>query len=136
MDNPYQCPRCAKRGKTWEGDDPKCGFNAVGKFMPGNWNCATLNDLRQLDTAMGASFPVWRFLAEVKRIYADDERMEVIPIPSVDFADDSNPTFLILCWYKSRGQLPFARVVFADYEEKDITLDQAEAILVHCGCKP
>jgi hypothetical protein len=62
--------------------------------------------------------------------------MEVIPIPSVDFADDSNPTFLILCWYKSRGQLPFARVVFADYEEKDITLDQAEAILVHCGCKP
>lgn len=42
----YQCPRCLQRGKTWEGDDPVCGFYESGKFNPLNWNCATLNAIR------------------------------------------------------------------------------------------
>lgn len=37
---------CEKRGKTWNGADPKCGFRANGRFTPDNWNCATLNSLR------------------------------------------------------------------------------------------
>jgi len=33
--------------KDWEGDDPKCGFDENGNFLEHNWNCATLNALRE-----------------------------------------------------------------------------------------
>jgi len=43
----FQCPRCQERVKDWEGDDPKCGFDENGNFLENNWNCATLNALRE-----------------------------------------------------------------------------------------
>lgn len=42
------CSACVARGKTWEGSDPRCGFNADGDFVPDNWACATLQRLRAL----------------------------------------------------------------------------------------
>lgn len=120
----YQCPRCEKRGKTWQGDDPKCGFGENGKFIDSNWNCATLNALRDLESC------------DYGRVRADEENMKVIPVTSVDFSDNKVAIFLILCWYKSRGRLPFARVMFSDYSEEEPTLDYAEKVLLHFGVKP
>jgi hypothetical protein len=44
----YKCPRCSTRVKDWSGDDPKCGFDRNGNFLEHNWNCATLNALREM----------------------------------------------------------------------------------------
>jgi hypothetical protein len=76
----FQCPRCKKRGKVWEGDDPVCGFDEQGNFLSRNWNCATLNALRE----------------RCKISWCDDYSIGVTSKPDCGF--------LILKWYKSRGR--------------------------------
>jgi hypothetical protein len=78
----FQCPRCQERVKDWEGDDPKCGFDENGNFLEHNWNCATLNALRDK--------------ANANRVWSDDYSMSIIQTFDVGFG--------ILRWYKSRGQ--------------------------------
>jgi hypothetical protein len=78
----FQCPRCQERVKDWEGDDPKCGFDENGNFLENNWNCATLNALRDK--------------ANANRVWSDDYSMSIIQTFDVGFG--------ILRWYKSRGQ--------------------------------
>ena len=77
----YQCPRCASRIKDWEGDDPKCGFDENGNFLEHNWNCATLNALRE----MGG-----------EETSCDNNYVKVVSRFDVGFG--------ILSWYKHRGQ--------------------------------
>lgn len=76
----YQCPRCEERKKDWESDDPVCGFTKQGNFKPDNWNCATLNALRELSESP---------------TYCGDYRMSVIAMEDIGFG--------ILKWYKDRG---------------------------------
>ena len=78
----FQCPRCQERVKDWEGDDTKCGFDENGNFLEHNWNCATLNALRDK--------------ANANRVWSDDYSMSIIQTFDVGFG--------ILRWYKSRGQ--------------------------------
>ena len=78
----FQCPRCQERVKDWEGDDPKCGFDENGNFLETNWNCATLNALRDK--------------ANANRVWSDDYSMSIIQTFDVGFG--------ILRWYKSRSQ--------------------------------
>jgi hypothetical protein len=78
----FQCPRCQERVKDWEGDDSKCGFDENGNFLEHNWNCATLNALRDK--------------ANANRVWSDDYSMSIIQTFDVGFG--------ILRWYKSRGQ--------------------------------
>ena len=78
----FQCPRCQERVKDWEGDDPKCGFDENGNFLEHNWNCATLNALRDK--------------ANANRVWSDDYSMSIIQTFDVGFG--------ILRWYKSRGR--------------------------------
>ena len=78
----YKCPRCASRVKDWNGDDPKCGFDKDGNFLENNWNCATLNALRDK--------------ANENRVWSDDYSMSIIQTFDVGFG--------ILRWYKHRGQ--------------------------------
>jgi hypothetical protein len=77
----YQCPRCASRVKDWNGDDPKCGFDENGNFLKHNWNCATLNALRE----MGG-----------EETSCDNNYVKVVSRFDVGFG--------ILTWYKHRGQ--------------------------------
>jgi hypothetical protein len=79
IESKFKCPRCKKRGKTWEGDDPVCGFDEEGNFLLANWNCATLNALREI--------------CEIS--WCDDYNIGV--------TSKSDFGFLILKWYKSRG---------------------------------
>ena len=41
------CKRCKERVKGWKGDDPTCCFE-TGVFHSEGWNCATMNELRDL----------------------------------------------------------------------------------------
>lgn len=41
------CQACSAPGyKDWEGGDPECAF-LTGVFSDRNWNCGTMNALRQ-----------------------------------------------------------------------------------------
>ena len=77
----YKCPRCSTRVKDWSGDDPKCGFDKNGNFLEHNWNCATLNALRDMDG---------------KETWCDNNYVKVVSCCDVGFG--------ILTWYKQRGQ--------------------------------
>ncbi len=77
----YKCPRCSTRVKDWSGDDPKCGFDKNGNFLEHNWNCATLNALRDMDG---------------KETWCDNNYVKVVSCFDVGFG--------ILTWYKQRGQ--------------------------------
>lgn len=84
----YQCPRCSTRVKDWNGSDPICGFNEDGTFKERNWNCATLNALREL-------------------LYDEtDYRVSVSSgnDHSVGVIHDSDAGSAILTWYKHRGR--------------------------------
>ncbi len=105
------CKRCEERGgKTWHGDDPKCGF-PEGTFWRGNWNCATLNQLRYLAEDLD------------NRVYGMDESAALIPMPE----DDGG--FILLTWYKNRGSISGAFRVGDSSESRDLTLAGAEIAL-------
>lgn len=102
----YKCPRCAARGKDWEGDDPKCGFDENGNFLNDNWNCATLNELRR----------VGHFMLE-----ANQHRVMILEKEEVGHG--------IITWYKNRagtedfrdgyfnqGTLKYAQQLLGDVE--------------------
>lgn len=100
------CRRCKERGKTWEGDDPECAFTKTF-FSPDNWNCATMNALRDL--------------AEERTIWNDDSQAAILPIP--------DGGFLVLRWYKNRGRTEVAAVLSTDGEFLAFGIRTAENIL-------
>ena len=101
----YQCPRCQARIKDWEGDDPKCAFDENGNFLENNWNCATMNALRDM--------------AEENKVTGYDftYNMSIIHVEDVGFA--------ILSWEKSKGKTED----FVDEFYKRGTLRYAQELL-------
>lgn len=89
-----KCKRCIERGKTWQGDEPRCAFSE-GVFSEDNWNCATMNDLRGK--------------CELRH-WNDDQYSAIVPVPA--HGDDSGQ-FIVLGWYKNRGTTEFASVMSA-----------------------
>ena len=78
------CPACAARGKDWKGQDPTCGF-PQGVFSDENWNCATLNDLRDA------------VADRQSREHCEEQSCVTVPISDCG-------EFLVLNWYKNRGR--------------------------------
>lgn len=109
------CTRCQKRGQTWKGDPPRCGF-VDGVFTSDNWNCATLDDLRVLVDTAGAS------------VYVDDYTGAILPAPESEFTT----TYYLLCWYKNRGRIEFA-MAWDGPEVRPLTLLQADKLLTKWG---
>ena len=101
-----QCRRCRERGKTWNGSDPKCGFKD-GIFAEDNWNCATLNALRDFVDGDGVA-------------YFEDQYMALI---------ESSEGIIAIGWYKSRGATEYATVWTGGNEVEPLTLEAAEAAL-------
>lgn len=87
------CGRCEERGKTWPGDDPVCGFPG-GVFTIKNWNCATLNELRDMAEDLGVV------------IYNDDDYAALLTEPRLP--DGRGGGYLVLKWYKHRGRTDYA----------------------------
>jgi hypothetical protein len=99
-----QCERCKKRGKTWKGSDPECGFKS-GVFSPENWNCATANALREL--------------VKDSVHWSEDQSLGVKSIDG---------TFMVVSWYKRGGRVEGIWIVDGQ-DKREITLAEAEEIL-------
>lgn len=93
----------------------ECAFKN-GKFTKDNWGCRTMVELRGL--------------AEEKGYNARDDMANasigVLPIPE-DEAEQSG--YIVMTWYKDRGQTGQAWVMCDDLEPELLTLKTAEAIL-------
>lgn len=116
----YECPLCKNRGKTWNGSDPRCAFSDKGDFISENWNCATMNKLRDLCCKYGT-------------VMRDDNSCGTIgylPMDN-DYAPDNFETFggyIVLIWYKSHGRTDNA-VFISDDECVPLTLRHAETAI-------
>jgi hypothetical protein len=102
------CKLCLERGKTWDGDDPRCAFE-TGVFSPNNWNCATMNRLRQISRDKIGSY------------YRDD--MAAASIGYVPFEDG----YVVMTWYKDRGRTGNAFIAYDDEPIRELT--EADALL-------
>lgn len=107
--DPHACPACKKRGKNWYGADPNCAF-LNGVFDADNWNCATMNLLRDL---YDEGHP------RVHHAWSDDQNCLMFPLEG---------EFLILSWYKHRGRTEGAWIVGSD-KIRTLTLEEAEQII-------
>lgn len=128
------CPRCIKRGKTWDGDNPKCAFENIyvyfqdstskpyttNQFSKDNWNCATMNDLREfIDDQIEKGGRGY--------YYRDDISTGTIAV--LPYETDNFYGNLVMTWHKERGRTGSAMVVCDDREPQILTLDIAEEIL-------
>lgn len=110
------CIRCAQRGKTWSGGDPRCAFEN-GTFNGDNWNCATMNELRE----MSRQFETYR---------RDD--MAAASIGYVPFEGDDYSGYIVMTWYKDRGRTGNAVIMWDDNPVRELTeLDALTAIRQH-----
>lgn len=102
------CPRCKAHGKPWTGDVPRCAFKS-GVFSPDNWNCATVNDLRNI-------------LSEALWNNCGDQHACLL-------SGVEECCHVLLSWYKCRGKLSGAWMVTSEGDIKPLTLTEAERIL-------
>lgn len=116
-----ECKYCKSIPKSWNGDDRYCAFKD-GTFSKNNWNCASMNKLRQI--------------AEDKdlRQYGDDISCAMLRVPEVMLSEEHwlNDGFCILSWYKNRGKTSNA-IFVSDDVEQPLRFEQVEAILKHYG---
>jgi hypothetical protein len=105
-----KCPRCKARGKDWDGDDSKCAFQST-HFDRNNWNCATMNALREI--------------AEDRSEWSEDQHAALIPIDG---------RFIVLGWYKHRGCTEYAGVLDGT-QMHVLKLEDAEEALVNVPVK-
>jgi hypothetical protein len=108
-----ECPACKARGKTWKGSNPKCAFPDGGAFSPDNWNCATANALRNYAQER-AHAQRW-----------SDSSIGYIPLERYDAEGE----FLVLHWYKDRGQCEGAYILHGENTPRALTLTEANEIL-------
>lgn len=133
--NPFRCTRCAAFYTAYppveSPDDDKlvhdlgdytmdpitCAFRD-GKFDLENWNCQTMNALRDVAEL---SYTTRR----------DDESIGVIHIPlqTVDVDPLVQYGYLVLTWYKRRGRTGGAIIVADTHPPEPLTLTTAEWLL-------
>ena len=107
------CGMCRERGKTWTGSDPRCAFEN-GVFNPDNWDCATMNALRERAEELGTDF-------------RDD--MAAASIGYVPFESEDGAGYVVMTWYKDRGRTGQAIVMWDDEEPRPLTEEDALAAL-------
>jgi len=116
------CKKCKERGKDWNGDDPQCAF--VGEFHE-NWNCATLNAIRDICHEGQDPMP-----PGVDYRYCDDQKYATIQIDGIH---DSKGNWigyaLWVCWYKSRGRTEAVWVLDSDGPPRRPTEDELLSII-------
>ena len=110
------CKKCRERVKDWNGSDPKCAFES-GVFDTDNWNCATMNALREIADR-----------DESRILYNEDERAYLMRGVWAD-EEGRGCDYVVLTWYKSRGCTTWAMSFFDQEPPQPLTLKEAEAIL-------
>lgn len=93
------CEACKRRGKDWNGSDPKCAF-LTGRFSPDNWSCATAGLIRELQPDLGDAPEDGIFH---KR--ENDQNQMLVHIKDDCVGDGHLPGLALwVSWYKSRGR--------------------------------
>ncbi len=88
------CKMCLERGKDWTGSGPVCYFDNPNE----NWNCATLNAIRDI------VYEGQELKDGVHYEYCDDEKYATINIHDItDRKDNYIGRCLYVAWYKQRG---------------------------------
>jgi len=111
------CRLCQERGKTWEGSDPRCAF-VGGVFTTDNWNCATMNRLRDMTGELEDKGRADTFY------FRDDMDAGTIGVLRVVGMKYSG--YIVMTWYKRRGRVGQAVFMSDDDEPIKLTLDIAE----------
>jgi hypothetical protein len=91
-----QCKACKERVKDWDGDDPICAFPCQA-FNTHNWNCATVNLLRDLVYEGAPQIP-----RGVDYQYCDDMKYATVKVDEIEGLQ-GGPLALWVSWYKQRG---------------------------------
>lgn len=94
------CKMCNERGKTWNGDDPKCAF-VNGIFQTDNWNCATMSELRHVSRELETNMR---------------EDLTCGSIGYVPFEGDDYSGYIVMTWYKERGKTANA-IIMGDADD-------------------
>lgn len=116
------CTECYLRGKTWSGSDPKCAFHE-GTFTRNNWNCATMNLLRDIVNYLGTT----------ERRDGDAGSIGYIPFADI-VAESCNYTYdgsgyIVMTWYKNRGETGNAVVMWDDNPTFPLTESIAREVI-------
>ena len=117
------CDACKARGKTWPGDDPKCGL-PNGTFSADNWNCASLNALRDVVYEGQQTMP-----SGVDYRYCDDQKYATVQVDQIEGVGGA--LALWVTWYKSRGRTEGAWLMFSDQPPRPPTEDELMAVVRH-----
>ena len=121
------CELCEKRGKTWDGDDPRCAFQPE-QFSTANWNCATLNTLRDIAEKEQRDDRIFR----TYHLRHCDHSFAALP-----FTDRNGvERFIALSWYKSRGRTGQAWVFTEDDPPVPLTYEAAMDCIQNYQKKP
>jgi hypothetical protein len=110
------CRLCVERGKTWSGDDPICAFE-TGVFSPDNWNCATLNRLREIAEELGTTMRDDNSCGSIGYVPMD-----------ADYTPNDFGTYggyIVMMWYKNRGRTGNA-IFMTDEETVPLTIKHAD----------
>ncbi len=123
-----ECQACKNRPKTWKGDDPKCGFTS-GQFAEANWNCALVNEIRELATRTG-DYRINRQCEENQQ-YASISLLDINTLPEKDGNGrmNSQPVCLWVGWYKNRGRTEAMWLMFETLPPRAPTEEECRAIL-------
>jgi hypothetical protein len=131
------CPGClADPQPPFFGDPRKCAFDAQGNFTSDNWSCATMDALREMLPYDGES--TYGDFATRDDNSAGSLGLLHIPDSAQDVLDDlhgieqdelSLAGYLVMSWYKQRGQCGSATIIFEDEPVRPLKVDEAQAIL-------
>lgn len=116
------CPRC--RRLHLQGKVSRCAFQQSRAMSFDNHGCATLDALRDLVW----SFSDWRPLHGAVDTHSHEQTLVTLPLD----IDDLEVDFLVLGWYKQRGNIEVALAVCGTDVHK-LRLGEAEMILEHFG---
>lgn len=136
------CPLCTARGQTWNGDPPTCGFSLSytldfatlddfdreyyaerrittrRPFQQDNWNCATLNALRDYAHALSEHG------SHGYQHFRDDGGVGSFAVLIGSDAYDIQG-ILVMTWYKERGRVGSAMVMCDDSRPYEPNLSEA-----------
>jgi hypothetical protein len=119
------CKMCSERGQTWRGSPPRCGFGEDGKMVEENWNCATINAIRDICYEGQNDMP-----PGVDYRYCDDQKYATIDLHRMDGLDD-RPLAMWVTWYKSRGETEGVWLMFDDQPPRRPTEAECLSIIDH-----
>lgn len=118
------CKMCAERGKTWNGDDPKCAF--VGAFED-NWNCATIGALRDICYEGQNPMP-----AGVDYQYCEDQKYATVNIDDIETPNGNRIGMALwVSWYKRRGSTDAVWVLDNHHPPRIPTEEEVVTIVNH-----